>query len=132
MEETSARLQAVVLRINELESLMQQRERRGVLPPGSPQRARDVYWYIVFAGTEVEEAYRDPGLGISGGEIDSPWGSAELMQKTDEILARTQPFEATAEQMWDAHEPVHGSWQGPIRRLETAVNRYFHQAHPHM
>jgi hypothetical protein len=65
----------------------------------------------------------DKGNGTFGGQLSNPFASHELEQKVDEIMARAQPWPETAQQLYDATEPYHSSWQGPIHDLETDTHR---------
>lgn len=140
-DENRARGETITKRMIALDKLMRQRERSGEISPATARRARDIFWYIgntprtpQFRGLwrEMEKASRAEGNGLTGGQIDNPWGSLELMKKQDEIFARTQPPPVTAAQMWDATEPYHESWQAPIHWIESANNQYFHKTYPYM
>lgn len=139
--EVGARMDGIVQRMNELDRLMRQRERSGAMSPAGVRRARDVFWYIAFTQTEapfrslwreVVQAGREPGLGLSGGQHDNPWGDKELDEKYQRIQAAHMRRKDYCDAMWAATEPFQATWQGPIRRMESAINRYYHVTYPHM
>jgi tetratricopeptide (TPR) repeat protein len=139
--ELHARESAIVGRINELDTLLRRRERSGQVSSASASRARDVFWYIGMTHTEpryrslwreVVLASREPGNGLTGGQWENPWGSKELQENYDRISHAGMKYPAYCKAMFAATEPFQATWQGPIHRIETAINRYYHVTYPHM
>ncbi len=131
-EETIARMSSTGTRMNQLWDIMTKRERSGEMSRLSGRRAQDIFWYISNADSEPElrgrfneftKASRDPGNGTFGGQITNPFGSQELEKEMDAIMARDQPWAITVQQLYDAIEPYHSTWQGPIHDFETDTHR---------
>ncbi|MBC7784437.1 MAG: hypothetical protein H7144_11415 [Burkholderiales bacterium] len=139
-EELLAESSKAGARMNQLETIMRNRERSGQMPSVSADRARDVFWYISHANTDPSlralywdqwRASMDIGVGTFGGQLTNPWASHELQKKHDAIMAASMSYDETCQQMTDATEPYHLSWLGPIKNYETAINRYARAAYRH-